>query len=100
MTMKNILKRLHWKEVMIAAISILITGFGISLWATTHQNTEVALVGIVTMASVCISWWFWVMVVIKTMIHHTDQTLEAMADINNKIVEIKDLVKAEIDSNR
>jgi hypothetical protein len=98
--MKNTLKKLHWKEVMIGAISILLTGFGIALWATHHQNPTLAFTGIIIMGTVCISWWFWVMVVIKTMIDYNERTLTSMTDLCTTLSEIKQLVKDEINGNR
>lgn len=98
--MKNTLKQLHWKEVMVGAVSILLTGFGLALWATHHQNPTLAFTGIIIMGTVCISWWFWVMIVIKTMIDYNERTLTSMDDLCTRLTEIKDIVRAEIDSNR
>lgn len=44
------------------------------------------------MATVCISWWFWVMFIIRSMMQMTDRTLKGVADIRDDLGQLKELL--------
>ena len=98
--MKQLIKQLHWKEVMVGAVTILVSAFLLSSWAILHAQPAMAVLGLSIMATVCVSWWFWVMFVIRTVLRFHQNTLEHMEDFCVSIKEIKEIVQAEINTDR
>lgn len=86
------MKNTHWQTVMFAAILFLMLGFGVSLWAIHEHNMILAVGGVILMATVCISWWFWVMFIIRSMMQMTDRTLKGVADIRDDLGQLKELL--------
>lgn len=78
---------------MLAALTFMLSGVAVSLWGISHRNTNAALAGLVIVGVVCISWWFWVMMIIKTMIKTTDSTCERLTDIKQDLAQVKVLLK-------
>jgi len=85
---------------MFAAIIFMLSGFGISVYGLGVQSYETALAGVITIGTVCVSWWFWVMFIIKSMIANADRTISNVADIKADIKEVKSLIEQDIISNR
>ena len=86
------MKNTQWQTVMFAAIIFLLMGFGVSLWALYEHNTKLAVGGVILMATVCVSWWFWVMYIIRSMMRMTDNTLKNVAEIKESIEHLKILL--------
>ena len=86
------MKNTNWQTVMFAAIIFLLMGFGVSLWALYEHNTTLAVGGVILMATVCVSWWFWVMYIIRSMMRMTDNTLKNVAEIKTDIQHLKILL--------
>jgi hypothetical protein len=91
--MKDTMKQLHWQEVMILAIVLMMTGLGLSLWAVAHEDNFLAICGIVLIATVCISWWFWVMFVIKTLIDFYTKTDSGLVELRFGLKDIRYLIQ-------
>ena len=85
--------KIHWKAVMFVAVIGMLLGLTISIWGIGHDNTQAAWIGLITIGAVCVSWWFWVMFVIKTMIDCTDKTSRGLDDIKQGITEVRAMVK-------
>jgi hypothetical protein len=94
------MKFLHWKCVMFAAIIFMLSGFGISVYGLGVQSYETALAGVITIGTVCVSWWFWVMFIIRSMMANADRTIANVADIKADIREVRSLIEKDIISNR
>jgi quinol-cytochrome oxidoreductase complex cytochrome b subunit len=90
--------KIHWKIVMFVAIIAMLAGLAVSVWGIGHENIEAAWIGLITIGAVCVSWWFWVMFVIRTMIECTDKTNQGLSEIKTGIKEVRGMVQ-ELDSN-
>ena len=82
---------------MFVAVIAMFLGLTVSLWGIGHDNTKAAWLGLITIGAVCVSWWFWVMFVIRTMIECSNKTQQGLGDIKQGIKEVKSLVR-ELDS--
>jgi hypothetical protein len=87
------MKNIHWKAVMFAAVIAMLVGMCISLWGIDHGNVKATWIGFATIIIVCVSWWFWVMFVIRTMINHTSQTQQGLGEIKQGIREVRGMVR-------
>jgi uncharacterized protein YybS (DUF2232 family) len=94
------MKNINWKFVMFAAVILMLSGFAVSLYGLGAENYSTALVGLITVGTVCVSWWFWVMFVIRSMIANADRTIANVADIKAGIREVRSLIEQDIISNR
>jgi hypothetical protein len=89
----------NWKCVMFAAIVLMLSGFGISVYGLGIQSYNTALAGLITIGTVCISWWFWVMFIIRSMIANADRTIANVAVIRQDIREVRSLIEQNIISD-
>ena len=85
--------KIHWMTVMFVAVVGMLLGLAVSMWGIGHDNVQAAWIGLITIGAVCVSWWFWVMFVIRTMIECTDKTQQGLGDIKQGIKEVKYLVR-------
>jgi hypothetical protein len=85
---------------MFAAIILMLSGFGVSVYGLGVQSYNTALAGVITIGTVCVSWWFWVMFVIRSMIANADRTIANVADIKADIREVRSLIEQNFISNR
>ena len=83
---------------MFVAIVGMLLGLAVSLWGIGHDNIKAAWIGLITVGAVCVSWWFWVMFVIRTMIECTERTQQSLGDIKTGISEVRSIVR-DLDSN-
>lgn len=90
--------KIHWKTVMFVAVIGMLLGLAVSMWGIEHDNAKAAWIGLITIGAVCVSWWFWVMFVIKTMVTCTEQTTQGLTEIKVGIREVRTIVR-ELDSN-
>jgi hypothetical protein len=90
--------KIHWKSVMFVAMIGMLLGMAVAMWGIGHENSKAAWIGFITIMAVCVSWWFWVMFVIKTMIECTEQTQQGLGEIKSGISEVRHMVR-DLDSN-
>ena len=83
---------------MFVAIVGMLLGLAVSIWGIGHENLEATWIGLVMIVAVCVSWWFWVMFIIRTMIEQTDRTQQSLGDIKTGIREVRHMVR-DLDSN-
>jgi hypothetical protein len=88
-----------WKIVMFAAGIILILGFVIAIWSVNEHNVVGIYLGLVTIAGVCGSWWFWVMFIIRTMIKQNDKTCSELGQVKIGISQVKQLIREYVKLN-
>lgn len=93
------MKKINWQIVMFVAIITMLSGLCISLLGVGQNQQDLVLIGLGIIAAVCVSWWFWVMFVIKTMLTINDKTTNGIQDIKIKIGEIRNLVQGLIINN-
>jgi len=89
--------KIHWMTVMFVAVIGMLIGLAVSIWGIEHENAKAAWTGLITIGAVCVSWWVWVMFVIRTMIECSDRTQQGLGDIKQGILEVRSLVR-ELDS--
>jgi protein-S-isoprenylcysteine O-methyltransferase Ste14 len=82
-----------WKLVMFGASLVLLLGFVVALWSVHEDSVTGVYLGLVTIGAVCVSWWFWVMFIIRTMISQSDRTCSQLKEVRTGISEVKHLVK-------
>lgn len=87
-------KKLKWQCVMVGAVLFMVSGFTLSLWALDTGYTSMVYIGLAIIATVCVSWWFWVMIVIKTIMGTTERTSTNIGTIKDEIGKIKSIVKS------
>ncbi len=87
------MKKLNWHIVMFVAIVAMLAGLSVSLLGLDRDQHNLVLIGLGIIAAVCVSWWLWVMFVIKTMSTATDKTTDKLHDIKTKLGELKSLVQ-------
>lgn len=73
--------------------TLMIAGLGLSLWAVAHHDNFLAICGVVLIAIVCVSWWFWVMFVIKTLIDFYSKTDVGLVELKYGLKDIRVMIK-------
>lgn len=89
------MKNIHWKTVMILALILMFSGFGVSLWGYFAHNLGLLISGFLTIVVVCASWWFWVMFVIHTILKYSQSTTNNLGEIKIGIREVKRILRNE-----
>ena len=83
---------------MFVAIVGMLLGLAVSVWGIEHDDIKAAWLGLVMIVAVCVSWWFWVMFIIRTMIECSERTQAGLGDIKTGIREVRIMVR-DLDSN-
>lgn len=86
-------KIIHWKAVMFFAVIVMLFGLCIAVTGVMEHNDWQAYAGLATIGFVCASWWFWVMFVIRTIIHNTEKTSTGLHEIKHELGEVKKLLR-------
>jgi amino acid transporter len=84
---------------MFLALILMAIGGSISLWGIQHHLQSIAFTGLIIIGTVCVSWWFWVMFIIRTMMALNGRTVKSLAEIQQDLVVVKVLLK-EYDATR
>jgi quinol-cytochrome oxidoreductase complex cytochrome b subunit len=87
------MKNTHWKAVMFLALTLMMLGAGVSLWGIQQHIQSIAVTGIVIIGTVCVSWWFWVMFIIRTMMTLNERTVSSLVGIQEDLGTVKILLK-------
>jgi quinol-cytochrome oxidoreductase complex cytochrome b subunit len=87
------MKNTHWKAVMFLALTLMMLGAGVSLWGIQHHIQPIAITGIAIIGTVCVSWWFWVMFIIRTMMALNERTVSSLVGIQEDLGTVKILLK-------
>ena len=80
---------------MFVAVTMMISGFAVSAYGLAVDNHQTVLAGLVAITAVCVSWWFWVMFVIRSMIDNTERTLVNIEAVRQDLTMVKTLIKEE-----
>jgi Zn-dependent protease with chaperone function len=75
---------------MFAAVISMLSGLYVSLYGLGTQNASTVLAGLIIIGTVFVSWWFWIMLIIRSMISNADRTI---ADIKADLQEVKSLIQ-------
>lgn len=94
------MENVNWKCVMFAAIVLMLSGAGISVYGLGMDNDHTVLAGLATVVVVCVSWWFWVMFVIRSMIANTERTLSKINELRSDLGVVKSLLEPDLVSAR
>ena len=93
-------KNLHWKCVMVGAVLFMIAGFALSLWAIDTGYTDLIYIGLFIIATVCVSWWLWVMIVIRTLLTNTTKTTKNLHGIKEDLGKVKSIIKSIVTASK
>ena len=85
--------RITWKWMMGGTVSVMLLGFLLSLWSFDHHHALGMYTGLIVIGGVCVSWWFWVMFIIRATISQTEKTCKNLTEVKDKLTEVKGLVK-------
>jgi len=83
------MKNVFWKIVVLFSVIIMISGFAVSLHGIHHQDYDIIYIGMVIIGITCISWWIWVMSVIKAMWDFTQNTVNKVQEIRQGVNEVR-----------
>lgn len=86
------MKNTHWKAVMFLALTLMLLGAGVSMWGIHHHLKSIAVTGLAIIITVCVSWWFWVMFIIRTMMSLNEKTVNSLVDIQVDLGTVKVLL--------
>ena len=84
--------------VMFVAVIGMLLGLAVSMWGIGHDNAKAIWIGLITIVAVCVSWWFWVMFIIRTMIECTEKTQRGLGEIKYDLREVRGMVR-DLDSD-
>lgn len=70
----------------------MITGLCLSLYGIANDFLNATWLGIVTISAVCVSWWCWVMFIIRHMISTSERADRNLKDIKDGLSELKSLI--------
>lgn len=76
---------------MYLSVLAMALGFAASLTGAYTHDYVMVYVGFGVMVIVCVSWWVWVMMVIKVMIDFTNNAASGISDIRHNIKEVRQL---------
>jgi type VI protein secretion system component VasK len=85
------MKDVFWKSVLVISVFTMVLGFLISAYGVYSHDELFVYSGIVLIGITCMSWWIWVMIVIKSMWDFTQNTRNRVVDIRESIREVKDI---------
>lgn len=71
----------------------MIAGFITALHGIYYQIQSHIYIGLIIISITSVSWWIWVMMVIKRMYHATGYVMSNVGDVREAIKEIKKLVE-------
>jgi hypothetical protein len=87
------MKNICWKSMMVVSIFAMIAGFVLSMIGVYHNNYLFAYGGISLIIMTCISWWIWVMIVIKSMWDYTHSTVTNVQEIQQDISGVRQILQ-------
>jgi hypothetical protein len=90
--------KIHWKTVMFVAIVGMLLGLAVSVWGIGQNDIKATWIGLIMIVAVCVSWWFWVMFIIRTMIECTEKTQRGLGEIKYDLREVRCMVR-DLDSD-
>lgn len=82
----------QWKIVFFVFSILMITGLCLSLYGIANDLLNATWLGMVTISAVCVSWWLWVMFIIRHMISTSDRADRNLIDIKNSLSELRSLI--------
>jgi 4-amino-4-deoxy-L-arabinose transferase-like glycosyltransferase len=83
---------------MFVAIVGMLLGLAVSIWGIGHDDTKAAWIGLLVIMAVCVSWWFWVMFIIRAMMDCTERTQQGLGEIKYDLREVRHMIR-DLDSN-
>ena len=78
---------------MFVAIVGMLLGLAVSIWGIGQNDIKATWIGLVVIMAVCVSWWFWVMFIIRTMIECSERTQQGLHEIKSGLGDVRSLVK-------
>lgn len=69
----------------------MILGCSVSFYGIYNQDTVLVYLGLAVIATTCVSWWVWVMLVIRSIIRFTQNAALNISDIRDGIKDVRQL---------
>lgn len=79
--------------VMFTSMIVMVVGFILSLLGIHTNNHAFSYLGIGMMTVTSITWWFWVMFIIKDMFERVERTGDRIVEVKQELGVIRTLIK-------
>ena len=83
----------HWNMVMFTSMIVMVAGFILSLFGIHINNHAFSYLGIGMMTVTSVTWWFWVMFIIKDMFERVERTGDRIVEVKQELGVIRALIK-------
>lgn len=83
----------HWNKVMFTSMIVMVVGFIMALSGIYINDHAFSYVGIGMMTVTSITWWFWVMFIIKDMFERVERTGDRIVEVKQELGVIRALIK-------
>ena len=87
------MKNIFWMTILVLSIAFMILGFSVSFHGIETNSYDLVYAGLIIIGTTCVSWWIWVMIIIKDMYKITVTAIEGVSDIRYNIKEVKRLIQ-------
>lgn len=79
--------------VMFTSMIVMVAGFILSLFGIHINNHAFSYLGIGMMTVTSVTWWFWVMFIIKDMFERVERTGDRIVEVKQELGVIRALIK-------
>lgn len=79
--------------VMFTSMIVMVAGFILSLFGIHINNHAFSYLGIGMMTVTSVTWWFWVMFIIKDMFERVERTGDKIVEVKQELGVIRALIK-------
>ena len=79
--------------VMFTSMIVMVAGFILSLFGIHINNHAFSYLGIGMMTVTSVTWWFWVMFIIKDMFERVERTGDKLVEVKQELGVIRALIK-------
>lgn len=87
------MRNIFWMTILVCSIAFMILGFSVSFHGIETGSYDLVYAGLIVIGTTCVSWWIWVMIVIKDMYSITVNAIDGVKDIRTGIKEVKRLIQ-------
>jgi len=78
---------------MILAVVAMLLGTCVAAYGIADHDTVKSFLGLGIIFAVCVSWWFWVMFIIKYLMDINQRTGQSLREIKDDLKEMKTLLR-------
>jgi len=79
--------------IMFASILVLMGGFFTALIGVVNDMHWVSYFGMGLMVATCVTWWFWVMVEIRSMLENLENTSKGLVEVKRELRTVMEVLR-------